>query len=316
MNFDILLGSIASYDRIAIFRHVRPDCDAFGAQFGLKSWLQENFKEKDVRALGIERTPQGNWPELDTANDEWLQGCLAIVVDTANKERVDDQRFVLADLVIKVDHHPNRDPFADFNLVYDESAATCEILTCLMKQESETRHVSKTTAEFLYKGLLTDTLSYKTSNTTAHTLEMGAFLASHGIDIPALNRELFERSLAQFQFATYIQSNYKLLDGHIAFVILTKETLEEWNLTDAQARNAINVLGGVKEFEAWCMFTEKEGENGEQLFDGSLRSKIVTINDIAEQFNGGGHKNASGVKNLTEEDVVTLLNCINTRIHE
>lgn len=309
------MGSIASYDRIALFRHGHPDCDAFGSQFGLKSWLQDNFKEKDVRALGIERTSQGMWPELDTADDEWIKSSLAIVLDTANKERVDDERFAMADLVIKVDHHPNRDPFAEFNLVYEESAATCQILAEFLKQQDETYTVSKTTAEYLYKGLLTDTLCYRTSNTTTHTLEMGAYLASKNIDIPSLNRELFDRSLDEFKFAGYVQSHFSMLDEHLAFVMLSKNTLEEWNLTASQARNFINVLGSVKEFEAWCMFTEKE-EDGQQLFDGSLRSKTVTINDIAEQFHGGGHKNASGVKNLTEEDVATLLNCIHSRISE
>ena len=49
-------------------------------------------------------------------------------------------------------------------------------------------------------------------------------------------------------------------------------------------------------------------------YDGSLRSKHVTINDIAEQFHGGGHANACGVKDLSEEDLENLLDKLYERI--
>ena len=63
------------------------------------------------------------------------------------------------------------------------------------------------------------------------------------------------------------------------------------------------------------VFTEKK-ENGKTLYDGSLRSKTAVINDIAEMFHGGGHKNASGVKNLTQDDIHKLLVLMNERIHK
>ena len=36
-------------------------------------------------------------------------------------------------------------------------------------------------------------------------------------------------------------------------------------------------------------------------------SKTVIINTIANKYHGGGHKNASGVKDLTENDLQNLL---------
>ena len=58
-QFDGLLDEIKYSDVITIFRHVRPDCDAVGSQFGLKSWLNDNFPEKKVYALGNEYCQQG-----------------------------------------------------------------------------------------------------------------------------------------------------------------------------------------------------------------------------------------------------------------
>ena len=41
----------------------------------------------------------------------------------------------------------------------------------------------------------------------------------------------------------------------------------------------------------------------------------ISINDIAEKYHGGGHVNASGVKNLTRSQVDEILDLINRKIH-
>ena len=90
--------------------------------------------------------------------------------------------------------------------------------------------------------------------------------------------------------------------------------MEEYDMSASKARSFVDEYGHVREFEAWCVFTEKQGENG-SLYDGSLRSKTIRINDIAEKYHGGGHVNASGVKNLTRTQVDEILDLINKRIH-
>ena len=52
MNYNRILQLIEEYDTITIFRHQRPDCDASGSQFGLKQWINDNYPEKKVYALG------------------------------------------------------------------------------------------------------------------------------------------------------------------------------------------------------------------------------------------------------------------------
>ena len=101
MTFERLLQHIQNAQIITIFRHTNPDCDAVGAQFGLKNWIQDNWPEKKVYALGYDHPNQGVWPESDSVEDEVIAQSLAIVVDTANRERVDDQRFEKARLIFK-----------------------------------------------------------------------------------------------------------------------------------------------------------------------------------------------------------------------
>ena len=90
-SFDGLLETIKSADIITLFRHIHPDCDAVGSQFGLKNWILENWPEKQVYALGNEYCPQGNsWPESDTCSKDIIRHSVAIILDTANEERIDD----------------------------------------------------------------------------------------------------------------------------------------------------------------------------------------------------------------------------------
>lgn len=54
-----------------------------------------------------------------------------------------------------------------------------------------------------------------------------------------------------------------------------------------------------------CLHRKKENNIIE--YDGSLRSKTISINEIAQRFNGGGHKNACGVKDLTKKQLDELI---------
>lgn len=299
-----ILELIKQYDTITIFRHAHPDCDAVGAQFALKSWILDNFNTKQVYACGYEDCGQGIFPSHEEVSDEIIQNSLAIVLDCSNKERVDDLRFESAKHVIKIDHHPDLTPFGDTQLVIVKAAATCEILTYFFQYFKDYK-LSITTANYLYKGILTDTICFKTSNTSAKTLESASYLAQFGIDIPSINRELFDISLDEFEFASYIRSKLICKGKSLGYIILSDDELKKYQMKPHDARNYISEIGNIKEFEIWCMFTEKEDQSG--FYDGSLRSKTIPINDLARSYKGGGHANASGVKDLTYDELMELM---------
>ena len=303
MDFSLLTKAIIEADSIVIFRHVHPDCDAMGSQLGLKSWINDNFSEKAVYAVGSETSPQGIWPANDTCDDEVIENSLAIVLDTATAVRADDTRFQNAKQVIKVDHHPETDPYGSLNFVNPKAAAVCEILAGYF--EAENRMVSKKTAEYLYKGLLTDTLRFSTSNTTADTLKAAAYLASFEIDIPLLNRELFDLTLDEFALAAAIRAKVKMEDSGFAWLIMSKEELENLHVNGSGARGHIDEIGHVRDFKVWAMFTEVPEKP--DTYDGSLRSKYAPVNEIAAKYGGGGHKNAAGVKNLSASDLKEIM---------
>ena len=65
-----ILSAIESHSMITIFRHGHPDHDALGSQFGLASWLKENYPEKQIYCLGQERMHNDLYPFSDEVSDE------------------------------------------------------------------------------------------------------------------------------------------------------------------------------------------------------------------------------------------------------
>ncbi len=297
-------------DSICIFRHVRPDCDAVGSQFGLKQWINDNFPKKKVYALGNETCSQGIWPSSDIVGDDTVKGSLAVVLDASTADRIDDDRWQLAHPVIRIDHHPDLKPFGDLSLINEKAAASCEILTHFFLHTG--LQLSCKTAEYLYAGLLTDTLCFRTSNTTADTLKAAAALAEKEIRIPEINRELFDHSLKEFRFATKFRDHLEALAGErLGIVKLDRDELAAYGLSGSDARNHIDEIGHIRELQIWAVFTRHSGDD---LYDASLRSKTIRINDTAARYGGGGHLNAAGIKDLTDAQVREVIALLEEKI--
>ena len=109
-----LLSLVKDFDIITIFRHQVADHDALGAQFAMKEYLKTAFPEKEVYALGKSVGPGARlYPSIDEVDDEKVYNSVAIVLDSANKDRVDDARFQKAKCILKIDHHIVVDEYVD-----------------------------------------------------------------------------------------------------------------------------------------------------------------------------------------------------------
>lgn len=307
-QFEGLLELIEQYAVITLFRHEHPDCDAVGSQFGLKNWILDNWPDKKVYALGNEYCEQGNcWPESDSCLGSEIEESLAIILDTANTARMDDRRGLKAAKVVRIDHHPKVENFGDICYIYPSAASTCELLGDFFRQNEQ--DVSLKTAEYLFRGILTDTLSFRTSSTTSYSLDVAGWLARFGVRFPELNRQLFDQPLERFKFANMLRSSVQIRDEKLAYRIVSIKEMEEWGMEAQDVKNFIEEFGGVREFEVYGIFCQKL-VNGEICYDGSIRSKHVIINGIAQRHKGGGHPNACGVKNLTNDELNHLLNAL------
>ena len=123
-----ILETIKQYNTIIIHRHVRPDPDAYGSQGGLAEILKASFPEKSIYTVGKEEESLNFMRRLDEISDDTYKEALVIVCDTANQARIDDKRYKLGDKLIKIDHHPNEDPYGDLLWVDTTASSVSEMI--------------------------------------------------------------------------------------------------------------------------------------------------------------------------------------------
>ena len=280
-----------------------PDFDALGTQFGLATWIKENFPEKDVKILGdnhVTFTPRGLFPETDKVSDSWFDNFLAIIVDVGDKKRIADPRFEKAKYTIKLDHHPETDKI--FNLaITDTSKAAASELVANMLIGFKGYSLSELAANYLYIALVGDSGRFQYSSTSPHTFAIATELLKTGINITKIYALMYEKSVDDLNVTKFILNNYKLSPQGVAYYVLKQSDLEELGLTSERGKENVNLFANIKGIKIWCSITEDVTEPCYRI---SLRSRDYVINGVASEFKGGGHAQASGcqIKDLSELD--------------
>lgn len=304
-----IINAIEQAPSICIFRHINPDHDALGSQYGLLTWIKETYPEKEVFACGYHSTVKGVvYPDSIEISDETIEQSLAIVLDSANQERIDDQRYALAHSLIKIDHHPLVDDYGDIKWVDTSKSSTCEMIASLLKAVVK-QPLSYEVANFLLAGMITDTIMFSVKSTSPNTLKMAGYLLESGVSISELHQKLYTTSLHEFKFINFIKNKAKVFHGNILAAFITNDELVEYGMHPNLAKEYVYALANVTEIEVWALFIEiKVGD--EWFFNGSLRSKRVTVNTIASQYNGGGHVLAAAVKHVTLADAQNIIELV------
>lgn len=297
---DIFL-KIKEFKKIAIFAHRSPDFDAFGSSFGLASYLKTNFPNKEIVVLGENHYLYSGdfYPRNDEVADEWFdEDVLAIVVDTATQDRASDARFSKAGYLIKIDHHPNVEPYGDICFVDDSAVAVSEILAILFFIDG--KEISKDSATYLFSGIVGDSGRFRYSSTTATTFEVAAQLISKGIEVNHVYNLMYAQELEDLECRAYILNNYTITAHGFAYYIFDKETQDRLNIPAERAKENVNVFSGIRGINVWAAITE-DAKRGEWRV--SLRSAFLPINGFAELWRGGGHVQASGASLLNKEEI-------------
>jgi phosphoesterase RecJ-like protein len=284
---------IENKNRFAITSHLRPDGDSLGSSLGL-CWLLQALN-KDVEVImrdpaphSYQKLPGADAIRVTPAVDRPYDGVFVI-------ECSDIDRPGLIDLdkqfVVNIDHHSTTELFGTVNWIDSTASAVGEMIYNLCKATGV--RVTKEIAECVYTALLTDTGSFHYSNTTERTFKIASELVRIGVK-PAKSAEAI--------FGSYHWSKIELLSqvlatarrdesGHVAWMRQTLEMQERTRASDEDADGFVNYPLAVGDVEATALF--KESAPG--VYRTSLRSKgDVNVAKIAEQFGGGGHRNAAG----------------------
>lgn len=149
-----IMAAIKQYETIIIHRHQRPDPDAIGSQVGLAELLRASFPEKNIYQVGGPVEGLEFLAEMDVITDDVYRGALVIVTDTANAPRISDARFSLGDQLIKIDHHPNDEPYGDLVWVNTNASSCSEIIVDFWQQHLAELTMTDNAARLLYAGIV------------------------------------------------------------------------------------------------------------------------------------------------------------------
>ncbi len=278
---------IAENDSIIIIAHVRPDGDCIGATQGLAQTIRHQFPTKKVyvRYESLEYLAFLGAP--DEIEDNLFPESLVISLDTANRDRIYDQRFSQGKALLRIDHHPHIDFFGDIDYVDTSSPSTCNIITRLLTEFGW--QIPAAAALALYTGITTDTGRFRYRGVSEQTLRQAADLLKTGIQPVDIYDQLYARDLLQVHFLGTFLSQAQTANG-VIYVVLHQQEIKDSGLSEDQAANFISQLSDINGYPIWFLaYQTMEG-----MWRVRLRSSGIVINEVASRYQGGGHPQASG----------------------
>jgi len=304
-----IIDKIKQYDTIILHRHVRPDPDAYGSQGGLAEIIRATFPEKTVYTVGEEEPTLYFMRRLDQIEDHIYEKALVIVCDTANQARICDQRYKLGKEVIKIDHHPNEDPYGDLLWVDVDAAACSQMIYELFKTSDGQLKMNDEAARLLYAGIVSDTGRFLYPSTTIETMQYAGELMQYAFNRQELFNHLYEKDEHVLKLEGYILQHFVMDDSGVAEVRLTEELLKQFGATQAETSLLVSILSGVKGIQAWVFFIEEADQIRVRF-----RSKGVVINGLAMKHGGGGHPLAAGASVYSWEEASQVVKDLKTLV--
>lgn len=294
---------ISKYDKIIIHRHKKPDGDALGSQIGLKNIILDNFKGKTVYTVGdaAGRYAFMEGSAMDEIPDTEYEGALAIILDSAAKPLISDERYTLAAATARLDHHIFCEKIADVEVVDTSYESCCGLITDLAA--SSGWKLSPASAKALYTGMVTDSGRFRYDSTNANTHRLASLLIAENFSTADIYRNLYQDSFESIRLRASFVMKIQFTEAGTAYIFTPKSEVEALGVdTFTISRGMVGTMAEIKGVDIWANFTETdEGILCE------LRSSKYNINRIAVKYGGGGHEKASGATLASREEMAAML---------
>ena len=300
-----IFDKICEYDKIVIFRHLRPDGDAVGSTMGLREILRLTYPEKDIRLVNCDFSDYVRFlGEEDTPlPDDYMQDALGIVLDTATAERISNPQYALCRELCKIDHHIDIKPYGDLTWIEDHRSSTCEMIVAFYDAFRDTLKINREAATYLYTGMVTDSGRFRFRSVSGDTMRLAAILLDEGVDLDHLYAHLYMKDYHTLKFQSYAYEHMKMTENGVVYLYITRAAMEKFGLTFEEASASVSYMDSIKNSLIWLAFIETETKD----IRVRLRSRFVTINKLAEKYHGGGHDCASGATVTSRREMRELI---------
>jgi bifunctional oligoribonuclease and PAP phosphatase NrnA len=277
--------------------HQNLEGDAIGSMLAMAEFLKAAGKK--VILLSSENIP-GLYKFLPDAsrikmrkNPIGIRYDVACLVDCTDISRIGDVKSSICRTrpIINIDHHISNTRFGSVNWVEPGMSCSGEQIYYLFKKTGIP--VNKKAALYMYIAILTDTGSFRYSNTTSRTHRVAAELISSGIDPADIYRRIYEdiRSSDLSLLASALSTLHVTADGEIAWIRVTTAMLKRHSSSLDDTQDLVNLPRAIKGVKISIAFKE----TGKGIIKVSFRSNDgFDVNRLAGYFGGGGHAAASG----------------------
>lgn len=287
----VIKERLAVANKIVVASHVRPDGDAIGALLGLGLALIDAGKSVQMILVDgmpasfkhlagselVKKEPDGNHDTF-------------ITVDCADFKRVGKTFEKIGPPDINIDHHITNERFGKINLIEGEEVATSAILTNHLPEWG--LEITQPIAAALLTGIVTDTLGFRTSNTTPESLRQAAALMEKGVNLP----DLYMRALVTktFPAARYWGAGLSSLESKngIVWGTLTVADRKAAGYGGNDDADLINMISAIDKNKVGMIFVEQSDHHVKISWRALEPGINVAV--IAKHFKGGGHAAAAG----------------------
>jgi bifunctional oligoribonuclease and PAP phosphatase NrnA len=300
---DQIIRYLKNSNHILIATHTNPDGDAIGSLIAMGLCLDvlnkktTLYNESPIPAV-YRFLPAVNRVVRNIKNENYD---LAVILDCGNLKRIGMAVSAVRQIpiTVNIDHHITNTRFGHLQLIDTSACATAEIVYRLIKQMDVP--LDKAIATSIYTGILTDTGSFRFSNTNRAAFSICQEMVGLGVD---------PYNIAQHVYGAYSLGRIKLLNlaldsieisdnGKLSIMTLTQDMFHETHTQAEDVDGLINYAKRIEDVKVAALIQEnrngKEKSKNFNRFDVSLRSDgTVDVASIAASFGGGGHFIAAG----------------------
>ena len=293
--------------QFVIIAHTNPDGDAIGSSLALYHYLK--YLRKNVCVIMPNQFPDFlRWLPgadnimnydyyTDVANRKIAEADVICCLDFNKLDRVDD----IAEKVreskarkVMIDHHLDPEHFADITISHPDQSSTCELLYRFLCDLGYYDKMNTTVATCIYTVMMTDTGGFTYNSKNPELFFIVSMLLQKHVDKDLVYRKVnYNFSASRLFLQGQVLSDMEVLpDYHTAILTLTKEQQQKYHYSKGDSEGFVNIPLQIKDVIFTCFLRE---DTEKDIVKISLRSiGEFPCNLVAEEFNGGGHKNASG----------------------
>lgn len=307
-NLDAFKEFLHKPNKMVILTHFNPDADALGSSIGLSRYLTK--KSHEVVVITPSDYPEFiSWMpkagEVLVYRKDRVQKIAELIrdaggvfcLDFSALHRINDMGdMVSASAATKVliDHHLEPQKFADFEQWDQTAASTAELVFDLIDRLGDRNLIDPEMADCLYAGIMTDTGSFRHSNTTYKVFKTASALVEIGANPYQVSKLIYDtNTVERLRLMGYVLSEKLRVvpEYRTAFMVLTTEELKRFGSQTGDTEGLVNYGLSIKGIRLSVLISDRK-ENI-KLSMRSLGS--FSVNEMARaHFEGGGHRNAAG----------------------